>query len=133
MRSLAFLAISGALLILGTQGGPGAYRVETLPSANESTVVAGIPAAAVGDVVAVPSEELTSVVQRYCVVCHNEQLLTGNLSLRDFDVADPVSDAETAEKMIRKLRLGMMPPPGMPRPSPGHATAPDLRLGERNR
>ena len=118
MRSLAFLAISGALLILGTQGAPGAYRVETLPSANGSTVVAGIPAAAVGDVVAVPSEELTSVVQRYCVVCHNEQLLTGNLSLRDFDVADPVSDAETAEKMIRKLRLGMMPPPGMPRPSP---------------
>ena len=117
MRSLAFLATSGALLVLGTQGSP-AYRVEPLPSANAPTVVAGIGATDVRDEVAVPSEELTSVVQRYCVVCHNDQLLTGNLSLQDFDVADPVARAETAEKMIGKLRLGMMPPPGMPRPSP---------------
>ena len=116
MRSLALLATSGALLVLGTQGSP-AYRVEPLPSANGPTVVAGIPAADVRDEVAVPSEELTSVVQRYCVVCHNDQLVTGNLSLQDFDVADPVARAEVAEKVIRKLRLGMMPPPGMPRPS----------------
>ena len=115
MRSLALLATSGALLVLGTQGTP-AYRVEPLPSADGPTVVAGIPAADVRDEVAVPSEELTSVVQRYCAVCHNDQLLTGNLSLQDFDVADPVARTEVAEKMIRKLRLGMMPPPGMPRP-----------------
>ena len=116
MRSLAFLATSGALLVLGTQGSL-TYRVEALQSATGPTVLAGIPAADVRDEVAVPSEELTSVVQRYCVVCHNDQMLTGNLSLQEFDVADPVARAEVAEKMIRKLRLGMMPPPGMPRPS----------------
>ena len=60
--------------------------------------------------------ELTGVVQRYCVVCHNDALLTGNLSLQKLDVANPVARAETAEKMIQKLRAGMMPPPGAPRP-----------------
>ena len=61
-------------------------------------------------------EDLTAVVQRYCQVCHNDQLLTGNMSLQGFDVANPVPRWETAEKMITKLRVGMMPPPGMPRP-----------------
>ena len=65
---------------------------------------------------AIAPEDLTAVVQRYCQVCHNDQLLTGNLSLQGFDVANPMARAETAEKMIQKLRVGMMPPPGMPRP-----------------
>ena len=60
---------------------------------------------------------LTDVVQRYCQVCHNDALLTGNLSLAGFDVEQASSRPETAEKMILKLRAGMMPPPGMPRPS----------------
>ena len=58
------------------------------------------------------TDELTAVVRRYCVVCHNDQLRTGNLSLQAFDVAEAVSHAPTAEKMIKKLRLDMMPPPG---------------------
>src|SRR5690606_11190704 len=33
------------------------------------------------------------------------------------DVADPMARAEDAEKMIQKLRAGMMPPPGAPRPT----------------
>ena len=65
---------------------------------------------------AVSSEDLTAVVRRYCVVCHNDGMLTGNLSLQVFDVAEAAVHAEVAEKMVRKLRLGMMPPPGMPRP-----------------
>ena len=60
---------------------------------------------------------LTEVVQRYCVVCHNDQLLTGNLSLQSFTVENAAERAETAERMIRKLRAGMMPPPGIPRPA----------------
>jgi hypothetical protein len=43
--------------------------------------------------------------------------MTGNVSLQDFSVEKATERAETAEKMIRKLRAGMMPPPGMPRPS----------------
>ena len=61
--------------------------------------------------------DLTGVVQQYCQVCHNDQLMTGNMSLQGFDVANPVAKAATAEKMIQKLRAGMMPPPGAPRPA----------------
>ena len=60
---------------------------------------------------------LTEVVQQYCVVCHNDALLTGNVSLQAFSVENAAERAETAEKMIRKLRAGMMPPPGIPRPT----------------
>lgn len=56
------------------------------------------------------------VVQQYCVRCHNERRLIGNLSLEEFDATDPVADVVVAEKMIRKLRAGMMPPPGARRP-----------------
>jgi Protein of unknown function (DUF1592)/Protein of unknown function (DUF1588)/Protein of unknown function (DUF1585)/Protein of unknown function (DUF1587)/Protein of unknown function (DUF1595) len=62
------------------------------------------------------ADELTVIVKRYCVVCHNDQTLTANLTLASFDVAKAPETPETAEKMIRKLRAGMMPPSGMPRP-----------------
>ncbi|MXX68271.1 MAG: DUF1592 domain-containing protein, partial [Gemmatimonadales bacterium] len=62
--------------------------------------------------------DLTGVVQRYCVRCHNGRLLRGNLTLEAFDVDAAHERAPTAEKMIRKLRAGMMPPPGQRRPPP---------------
>ena len=65
----------------------------------------------------VPAEALTDVVQQYCTGCHNPARLTGNLSLVDFEVERAPEMAETAEKMIQKLRAGMMPPQGRPRPA----------------
>jgi len=64
----------------------------------------------------IPAAVLTQVVQGACVVCHNDQLRTGNLSLQGFDVTKAAEYGEVTEKTIRKLRLEMMPPPGMPRP-----------------
>ena len=69
------------------------------------------------DVAPLPAATLTEVVQRYCQVCHNDALLTGNLSLAGFDIDNLASRAESVERMILKLRAGMMPPPGMPRPA----------------
>ena len=60
--------------------------------------------------------DLSGVVRRTCVTCHNDRTLRGNLSLEHFDVTAAADDAEVAEKMIRKLRAGMMPPPGVQRP-----------------
>ena len=57
------------------------------------------------------------VVRRTCVACHNDQSLRGNLSLEHFDVTDAAGHAEVAERMVRKLRAGMMPPPGPNRPA----------------
>ena len=57
-----------------------------------------------------------ALIEEYCVRCHNERRLRGNLSLETFDVTMPHESPATAEKMIVKLRAGMMPPPGVARP-----------------
>ncbi len=66
---------------------------------------------------------LTDVVQEYCVRCHSDRRLRGNLSLEDFAVEDAAARAETAERMIKKLRAGMMPPPEADRPAGDSLTA----------
>jgi len=64
-----------------------------------------------------PSSTHAAVVGTYCVTCHNDKSRTGGLSLEHADLTDVPQGAETWEKVIRKLRVGMMPPPGMPRPA----------------
>jgi len=56
------------------------------------------------------------VIQDTCVRCHNERRLSGNLSLVGFDADEADQNAEIAERMIRKLQAGMMPPVGARRP-----------------
>jgi len=56
------------------------------------------------------------IVKTYCVGCHSEKGKAGGLSLVSFDAAHPDTNAEVAERMIKKLRAGMMPPPGARRP-----------------
>src|SRR5947207_3042966 len=56
------------------------------------------------------------VLDTYCVTCHSDKARTGGLSLERADLADIPKGAETWEKVIRKVRAGMMPPVGMPRP-----------------
>ena len=68
-------------------------------------------------------DALNDVVARYCAGCHSDTRRSGNLSLEGFDVADALERAETSEKMIRKLRAGMMPPPGRRRPQGDSLTA----------
>ena len=58
----------------------------------------------------------SAVVKQYCVTCHNDRAKTGGLSLAAFDVPAAASQAPVAERVIRKLRAGMMPPPGARRP-----------------
>jgi hypothetical protein len=58
----------------------------------------------------------TALVKQYCTTCHNDKLKSGGLSLATFDGTRAVEDAVVTEKMIRKLRAGMMPPAGVKRP-----------------
>ena len=58
------------------------------------------------------------IVAKYCVRCHNERRRIQDLVLEGFDIADAAQRRPTIEKMIRKLRAGMMPPAGVPRPEP---------------
>ena len=67
------------------------------------------------------TESQTALVKQYCATCHNDRNKNnaGGLSLASFDASKVGHDAqvaEVAEKMIRKLRSGMMPPPNARRP-----------------
>jgi len=59
-----------------------------------------------------------ALLDKYCVTCHNQKLKTANLMLDKLDPARVGSDPEAWEKVVRKLRAGMMPPQGLPRPDP---------------
>ncbi len=62
------------------------------------------------------AESQTALVKQYCATCHNDRAKTGGLTLASFDVAAAEDNAAVAEKMIRRLRAGMMPPAGAKRP-----------------
>src|SRR5581483_4271675 len=70
----------------------------------------------IGAVCAQNRQPQSAVLNQYCVACHSDKLRTGGLSLQNADLADIPKGAETWEKVIRKLRVGAMPPQGMPRP-----------------
>jgi mono/diheme cytochrome c family protein len=57
------------------------------------------------------------IVEGTCVRCHSDTRLRGNLSLEEFDIGEAAENRETIERMIRKLRAGMMPPPGVRAPA----------------
>jgi mono/diheme cytochrome c family protein len=56
-------------------------------------------------------------LNQYCTGCHNSTLKTAQLDLKALDPANVGQHAETWEKVVRKLRTGMMPPANAPRPS----------------
>jgi mono/diheme cytochrome c family protein len=62
-----------------------------------------------------PSSPQRALLDRYCVTCHNQRLKTGGLALDAVNVDRVADDAETWEKVVRKLEGGLMPPAGLPR------------------
>src|SRR5688572_15806639 len=62
------------------------------------------------------SDTPRALLDRYCVTCHNDRVKTANLSLQGLDLTKVAADAELWEKVIRKMRAGVMPPPDLPRP-----------------
>ena len=60
-----------------------------------------------------------ALIEEYCLGCHDRGGAKGELVLETFDPANPEQQLPVAEKMIRKLRAGMMPPPGEDRPEAG--------------
>jgi hypothetical protein len=65
---------------------------------------------------AMPVDAQTAMVKQYCAGCHSDRGKAGGLTLASFDAAQLLDHTEVAEKMIRKLRTGMMPPAGAKRP-----------------
>jgi hypothetical protein len=69
-----------------------------------------------GQAVRPPASPQRALLDQYCVPCHNEKLKTASLMLDKLDLARIGDQAEVGEKVVRKLRAGLMPPSGMPRP-----------------
>ena len=98
MRSSCVLAAAIAAALLA-----GAYRLRAVPPQDKAKAAGGV-------------SSQRALVDTYCVTCHNQRLRTAGLMLDRMDVDHPAQGAETWEKVIRKLRGGMMPPQGNPRP-----------------
>jgi hypothetical protein len=56
------------------------------------------------------------VIDKYCAGCHNSRTKAGDLVLDTADLKAIPAHSEIWEKVVKKLRSGTMPPPGMPRP-----------------
>jgi mono/diheme cytochrome c family protein len=90
------------------------------------TVCAGAAIAAVHGQTAAPRPAFTTPVasaseprallDQYCVTCHNDRRKTANLSLEASDLTGVGDHPELWEKVVRKLRAGVMPPPEVKRP-----------------
>src|SRR6185295_13894577 len=57
-----------------------------------------------------------ALLDQYCVTCHNQRSKTANVMFDTMDVSDLSKDAKIWERAVRKLRGGMMPPPGARQP-----------------
>jgi hypothetical protein len=69
---------------------------------------------------ALPPSPPRDVLDTYCVTCHTQRAKERGavpIALDNTDISNPAAHAELWEKVIRKLRAGVMPPPGSPRPS----------------
>jgi uncharacterized protein DUF1592/uncharacterized protein DUF1588/uncharacterized protein DUF1587/uncharacterized protein DUF1585/uncharacterized protein DUF1595/cytochrome c len=58
----------------------------------------------------------TSLINQYCITCHNQRAKVGGLTLDTLDYEHLDKDAATWEKVVRKIKTGMMPPSGARRP-----------------
>ena len=66
--------------------------------------------------VTAPGPSQRAVLDRYCVTCHSARAKSGGLVLEKIDLSDVGAHGDMWEKVVRKVRAGMMPPPGMPAP-----------------
>jgi hypothetical protein len=62
------------------------------------------------------SAEQRALLDQYCVSCHNEKQKSAGLALDRVDLSKVGENAELWEKVVHKVRAGMQPPSGKPRP-----------------
>ena len=104
-NNMGVLSICASLLLVSAAVGvPRTMRQAPQPSINPT---------------AAPIVAQRALLDQYCVTCHNQQVKTAGLMLDQADLNDIAGGAATWEKVVMKLRAGMMPPLG--RPKPDHA------------
>ena len=113
MRRSVFVGLAASVAVLLSAVG------HPLASAKVDQAPAAAPvqaAAATAKPAARPAPDHAALLKQYCITCHNERLKTAGLVLEGVSLTDIPAGAEVWEKVIRKVRAGMMPPVGVPRP-----------------
>lgn len=90
--------------------------IVAMPGCIETARSQQLPATSAPSVLATSAASERALLDQYCVPCHNQRLKTAGLMLDQLDIARMHDHAEVWEKVVRKLRAGMMPPTGMRRP-----------------
>ena len=96
--------------------------VVTVTAAASGALAASPGQQAAGTVLSASSSQQSALLDEYCVTCHNQDRLeTGGVpfAFEDLDLENVGVDAEVWERVVEKMRLGMMPPAGSPRPDRG--------------
>jgi mono/diheme cytochrome c family protein len=114
MRYLRNLSMKTSFaVIVATAAFSAAFGLSAQQAAGRTGVQAAAPSARAEGAGAAARSEL----DRYCVSCHNARLKTGGLALDTVDPGNIGANVELWEKVARKVRTAMMPPPGRPAPS----------------
>ena len=125
MKKFAYAAAAAAVLVVAPNGGNNVIAQQSASSQSAPTsavkpapvkMATAHTAAKPAEAAGLSTESQNKLVSQYCAGCHSEKGRAGQLSLAGFDAAKIDKDTEVPEKMIRKLRAGMMPPPGARRP-----------------
>ena len=98
---------------------PAATAAAKTPAGPAQRTPAATTAAAMAAHPAVPGasvESQAALIKQYCATCHNDEAKKGGMTLTAFDPAHPEKSPELTENIIHKLRTGMMPKIGAPRP-----------------
>ena len=102
MRSVGILlVVSLSSAEIAAQQSPKSTTALVLVPSHPTTMSAGAQA---------------ELVKQYCTGCHNDRSKAGELTLAEWNVTRASAERELTEKMIHKLRAGMMPPAGVRRP-----------------
>jgi hypothetical protein len=93
INQLATVSLRAVLGVALVCGGAAALAAGTMPPATER-----------------------ALIDKYCMDCHNYSDYAGGVEFEIFDPGNAHEDAKVTERMLKKLRAGMMPPAGKPRP-----------------
>ncbi len=117
---VAGAALAGlTLLAADAPQTPAAPAAAPAPARQAPAAPTAAPAMAAAHAPAAPgAADQNALYKQYCVNCHNDRAKAGGLTLASFDANTAADHADVAERVIRKLRAGMMPPAGARRPEP---------------
>jgi hypothetical protein len=118
------LWFASALMVVAIAASPTSAPLQSQPAARQDRGAAPPTTAAAAPAVrraAASDAPDGAFLKQYCATCHNDRVKAGGLSIDGLDLTAVDRHPDAWEKVVRKLRTGMMPPAGAPRPAPAIA------------